>query len=180
MIEHFDLSAALVVVVMLGLGAALVEARAFKARQREAELREAIHFLDMHYECLLQLDDPDTPVEVLELALEWNAIIHDRNSPAIIAAHAGELAESGTRRRTREANALTDSMARLTQKRPDLTAAFIRASLAGIEAFLLRYPKCRPALGHMLLDVASAPAEETMRVVRIASGGQKVGSLASA
>nr|WP_066733832.1 hypothetical protein [Bradyrhizobium sp. CCH5-A9] len=180
MVEHFDPLAALIVVVMLGLGGALVEARAFKARQREADLREAISLLDIHYQSLVELDDEDTPISVLELALDWNRIIHDPSSPSIIAEHAEVLSNSGRRNGRRPRTETSEAIVLLTQRRPDLAEAFVRATLSGIEAFLLRYPKCRPALGHLLLDLAAAPAEETMRVVRLASQAKGSGTLAAA
>lgn len=179
MIDHIDLTSGLVVLVMLGLGGALVEARSYRARRREADLREAIALLQMHYDALDALDDDETPTPMLELALDWNRIIHDPGSPALIAANREMLADTA-RPKHRPKTALSEAMEGLHQKRPDLVEAFIRSMLSGIEAFILRHPDCRPALNHLLLDLASAPAEESMRVVKLAGRKESRVDLAAA
>jgi len=134
----------------------------------ETRLRTARRYLERHHRALTLLDSPDTPVEVLDLAIRLANLIIDERTPSIIAFALAENPRAFDGRSSDDgfAESLTQWSKILSSARPDLVEALSVANVAGLSAFLLRWPDCRAAFDDIMINLAASPVREAEHVIR--------------
>ena len=152
----------------MGVAVSLGIDRHRKLLKDEMRLRMAARYLERHLHALAILDSDDTPVEFLDLAIRFSDLIKDpetRSTIAFVLARNPKAYEN-ERREAVSAKWDTEVEKAVRAKRPDLWEALVLANIAGMQAFVLRWPECSPAFDDILADFAASPVREAEIVIR--------------
>jgi hypothetical protein len=159
--------ASLAVVAILSLGWIAVDARQFRARQKEAQLKAAAEFLEAHIGALEKLDDEAMPSALLALALQLSRLCQsERAAKAVEVALAEDSNAFEIDLEATPDSGLHEVFSSLSRRRPDLASAFGVACASAMAYFSTMWPRCAPAFQAVMIEMAGSPVEETERVVR--------------
>jgi|GEM_PF-6020029 len=162
-------------VPLLGLAAGLafayahglLDRRLRAAAMRIRELKSARLMLDRYHKALSVLDDEETPVEILDIAVRFAKLIQNPLTPKAIAYI---LSVNPDAFRIKENESHKEKWAAIAKKtRPDLLEASAASSVAGMAAFVRRWPECRGAFDDILVDFAASPVREAANVLDVAN-----------
>lgn len=153
----------------LGSATVLASERARSHARREHQLRAANDFLRRHLKALAALDDDDTPVRCLDLAIRFSQLIQNPHTPKVIAL---ALKENPSAFKVDNIGSKTnewDQEIRNLAARPDLASAFATMLVSGMAAFVSRWPECKLAFDDLLVDIVAAPVREASAIVTVTS-----------
>jgi hypothetical protein len=145
---------------VLGMILSWATTRSKVAYKREQSLKSAQMMLTKCYEALAVLDDDETPVEVLDIAVRFAKLIQDPATPKAIAYL---LSKNPDAFRSDKKNSVNRDY--INEMRPELQEAFAISTVAGMAAFLGRWPECRGAFERLLVEFAASPVREAEQVL---------------
>jgi hypothetical protein len=155
--------------VALGFAVGWLDRRTRMADQRVRELKSAQLMLDRYHKALSVLDDEDTPAEILDIAIRFAKLIQNSLTPKAIA-YILSVNPDAFRIKQLEIELHKEKWAIIAKKtRPDLLEAFATSSVAGMAAFVGRWPECRGAFDDILVDFAASPVREAANVLDVAN-----------
>ena len=157
----------LVAGLVLGYAHALLDRRLRVAAMRICVLKSARLMLDRYHKALSVLDDEATPAEILDIAIRFAKLIQNPLTPKAIAYI---LSVNPDAFRIKQNDSHKEKWAAIAKKtRPDLLEAFAKSSIAGMAAFVGRWPECRGAFDDILVDFAASPVREAANVLDVAN-----------
>jgi hypothetical protein len=146
----------------LGYAHGLLDRRLRATTMRIRLLKSALIMLDRHHKGLAVLNDEDTPAEILDIAIRFAKLTQNPLTPKAIA-YILSVNPDAFRMENKSQKEKWAAIAKST--RPDLLEAFSISSVAGIAAFVGRWPECRGAFDDFLVDFAASPVRETENVL---------------
>lgn len=153
----------------LGYAHALLDRRLRAAAMRIRDLKSARLMLDRYHKALSVLDDEDTPAEILDIAIRFAKLIQNPLTPNAIA-YILSVNPDAFRIKQLENESHKEKWAAIAKKtRPDLLEACASSSVAGMAAFVRRWPECRGAFDDILVDFAASPVREAANVLDVAN-----------
>ena len=160
-VAQIFLGASMGIAISLGIG------RHQRLMKDEMRLQTASRYLEMHHQALALLDSDDTPIEYLDLAIRFADLIKDPRTRSAIALALSRNPKAFENRPGEEREALEAAWGRVARaNRPDLWEALTLANITGLQAFVLRWPECKPAFDDILVNLAASPVREAEVVIR--------------
>ena len=152
-----------------GYAHGLLDRRLRAVAMRIRVLKSARLMLDRYHKALCVLDDEETPAEILDIAVRFAKLIQDPLTPKAIA-YILSVNPDAFRIKRLENESHKEKWVTIAKKtRPDLLEACATSSVAGMAAFVRRWPECRGAFDDILVDFAASPVREAANVLDVAN-----------
>ncbi|MEM6616740.1 MAG: hypothetical protein AAF619_09430 [Pseudomonadota bacterium] len=164
--DPFEFSVAISLVTICAFASMFIQERAKRHEHKRIKLIAASEALKKHFEAMKELDSDDTPVEVLESALQFSAFFCNTETPHVIEHLTCEDVAKIDVDLNKE-HAFHHAFQEFSRKRPDLAAKFTEASIYGLFAYVQRWPKCSHLFPDMVVEIVAHPATEVDKVYRL-------------